>query len=173
MSDDTIRLPALLIALAGAATILGAYIFQYGFGYQPCPLCLDQRIAYYVSIPLALMIALGVGYGASRKVLALAFAAIALAMLLNTALAVYHSGIEWRWWPGPAECSGPLNSLGSTGGLLQNLNTVHIARCDDAPWRFLGLSLAGYNVLISLALAGLALKGLGTALRAAKLQAAE
>src|SRR5581483_2801957 len=74
MSDDTIRLPALLIALAGAATILGAYIFQYGFGYQPCPLCLDQRIAYYVSIPLALMIALGVGYGASRKVLALAFA---------------------------------------------------------------------------------------------------
>ncbi|HVX99225.1 MAG TPA: disulfide bond formation protein B [Pseudorhodoplanes sp.] len=173
MNDDSIRLPALLIALAGAATILGAFIFQYGFGYQPCPLCLDQRIAYYVSIPLALMIALGAGYGASRRVLALAFAAIGAAMAINVALAAYHAGIEWRWWPGPTECSGPLNSLGSTGGLLQQLNSVRVVRCDEAAWRFLGLSLAGYNVLISLGLAGLAAKGMAAAIRTAKLQAAK
>lgn len=158
-NDDTIRFPALLIAAIGAATILGAYIFQYGFGYRPCPLCLDQRMAYYVSIPLALMIALGAGYGASRKVLMLAFGAIAVAMAINVVLATYHSGIEWQWWPGPAECSGPLNSIGSAGGLLQQLNSVRVIRCDEAAWRFLGLSLAGYNVLISLLLVGLALRG--------------
>jgi disulfide bond formation protein DsbB len=158
-NDDSIRLPALLIAAIAAATILGAFIFQYGFGYRPCPLCLDQRIAYYVSIPLALMLALGAGYGASRKVMMLGFAAIAVAMAINVVLAAYHSGIEWQWWAGPAECSGPLNSLGGTGGLLQQLNTVRVVRCDEAAWRFLGLSLAGYNALISLALTALAAIG--------------
>ena len=97
----------------------------------------------------------------------LGLGAIAIAMLINTVLGVYHSGIEWRWWAGPTECSGPLNSIGSTGGLLQQLNTVRVVRCDEAPWRFLGLSLAGYNVLISLALAVIALWGAGHAFRRA------
>jgi disulfide bond formation protein DsbB len=141
-------------------------VFQYGFGYQPCPLCLDQRIAYYVSIPLALMLALGAGHGASPKVLTLGFGAIAIAMAVNVVYGIYHSGIEWHWWPGPAECSGPLNSLGGTGGLLQQLNTVRVIRCDEAAWRFLGLSLAGYNAMISLALTGLALRGLLASYRA-------
>ncbi len=172
MSDnDAIRLPALLIALIGAATILGAFVFQYGFGYRPCPLCLDQRIAYYVSVPLALMIALGAGHGGSRKVLALAFGVIAIAMGMNIVLAAYHSGIEWQFWAGPAECSGPLNSLGSTGGLLQQLNSVRVVRCDEAAWRFLGLSLAGYNVLISAAIVILAAKGAFNSYRAANLSA--
>ncbi len=172
-NDDSIRLPALLVALLGAATILGAFIFEYGFGYRPCPLCLDQRIAYYVSIPLALMIALGAGHGASRKVLTLAFGAIVIAMLINAVLGIYHSGIEWQWWAGPAECSGPLNSIGSAGGLLQQLNSVRVIRCDEAAWRFLGLSLAGYNVLISVALIGIAVKGMLASIRAAKAQAEE
>lgn len=158
-SDDSIRFSALLIALIGATTILGAFVFQYGFGYQPCPLCLDQRIAYYFSIPLALMLALGAGHGASRKVLTIGFGAVAIAMAINVVLGIYHSGIEWQWWAGPAECSGPLNSISGTGGLLQQLNTVRVVRCDEAAWRFLGLSLAGYNVLISAALAALALRG--------------
>jgi disulfide bond formation protein DsbB len=164
--DDPMKLSALLIAMVGTAAILGAFVFQYGFGYQPCPLCLDQRIAYYVSIPLALMIAVGAGHGASRKVLTLGFGAIAIAMVINVLYGVYHSGIEWQWWAGPAECSGPLNSLGGTGGLLQQLGTVRVVRCDEAPWRFLGLSLAGYNALISLALAALGLRGAITSYRA-------
>jgi disulfide bond formation protein DsbB len=165
VTADRLQTAALCIAAIGAATILGAFIFEYGFGYQPCPLCLDQRIAYYFSIPLAVLAALGASFGASRKVLVLAFAAIALAMLINAGLGVYHSGIEWRWWPGPSDCSGPLNSLGSTGGLLKQLRDIHIARCDDAAWRFLGLSLAGYNALISLALAAIAAWGAREAFR--------
>jgi len=159
MMIERVKLAAFAIAIGAAATILGAFFFQYVLGYQPCPLCLDQRIAYYVCIPLAIFVVMGASVGSSRKVLLLAFAAIALAMLFNAGLGVYHSGIEWKLWAGPKDCSGPLNSLGSTGGLLSQLNEIHIARCDDAAWRFLGISLAGYNVAISLVLAGIAVCG--------------
>jgi disulfide bond formation protein DsbB len=164
LSIDTIRArpitaAALAVAIGGAATILGAWYFQYGLGLKPCPLCLEQRYAYYFAIPLALMVALGDQVGASRKVLIGALVAIALGMLWNAGLGVYHSGVEWKWWPGPQECSGALEGLGSAGGLLKQLESISLVRCDDAAWRFLGLSLAGYNVLISLALAAIAAAG--------------
>ena len=88
MTSDMIRArpvttAALAIALIGAATILGAWFFQYGLGLKPCPLCLEQRYAYYFAIPLAVMVALGDQVGASRKVLMAALAAITLGMLWN------------------------------------------------------------------------------------------
>ena len=70
--------------------------------------------------------------------------------------ATYHAGVEWKWWAGPTECSGALDNLGSAGDLLKQLESISVVRCDEAAWRFLGLSLAGYNVLISLALAAIA-----------------
>jgi disulfide bond formation protein DsbB len=146
---------AVAIAVVGAATILGAWCFQYGLGLKPCPLCLEQRYAYYFAIPLAVMVLLGERVGASRKVLVAAMLAIAAGMLWNTALGVYHSGIEWKWWPGPRECAGAFESTGA-GSLLEQLKSVSIVRCDEAAWRFLGLSLAGYNALISLMLAVIA-----------------
>jgi disulfide bond formation protein DsbB len=147
---------AIAIAVAGAATILGAWFFQYALGLNPCPLCLEQRYAYYFAIPLAVMVLLGDHVGASRKVLFAALVAIALGMLYNAGLGVYHSGIEWKWWAGPQECSGPLDDLSAPGGLLERLQSISVVRCDEAAWRFLGLSLAGYNALISLALAAIA-----------------
>ena len=151
---------AAVVAAVGAATILGAWIFQYGLGLKPCPLCLEQRYAYYFAIPLAVLVILGDHFGASRKVLLAALIAIALGMLWNATLGVYHSGIEWKWWPGPQECSGALDDLGSAGGLLNKLQSISVVRCDEAAWRFLGLSLAGYNALISLALAAVAAWGI-------------
>ena len=147
---------AIAIAVVGAVTILGAWYFQYGLGLKACPLCLEQRYAYYFAIPLAVMVALGDQVGASRKVLIAALVAIALGMLWNAGLGVFHSGVEWKWWPGPQECSGALEGLGSAGGLLEKLQSITVVRCDEAAWRFLGLSLAGYNALISLALAAIA-----------------
>jgi disulfide bond formation protein DsbB len=147
---------AIAIAVAGAATVLGAWFFQYALGVKPCPLCLEQRYAYYFAIPLAVMVLLGDHVGASRKVLFAAIVALALGMLYNAGLGVYHSGIEWKWWAGPQECSGPLDDLSTPGGLLERLQSISVVRCDEAAWRFLGLSLAGYNALISLALAAIA-----------------
>jgi len=155
---------AIAVAFVGAATILGALFFQYGLGVQPCPLCLTQRIAYYVAVPLALILAVAAARGwAPRPLLLAGLAVIALAMLANAALGVYHAGVEWKFWPGPADCSGPIQSFGSAKDLLENLSSYHVVRCDEAAWRFLGLSLAGYNVLVSLALAGVALWGLAAA----------
>jgi disulfide bond formation protein DsbB len=151
---------AAVIALGGAATILGAWFFQFGLGLKPCPLCLEQRYAYYFAIPLAALVLLGESVGASRKVLLAALFIIALGMLWNTGLATYHAGVEWKFWQGPQDCSGALDSLGSANDLLGSLEKINVVRCDEAAWRFLGLSLAGYNVLISLALAGVAIAGL-------------
>ena len=159
---------AALVAAGGAATILGAYFFQYVLKLPPCPLCLDQRVAYYVSIPLAVVLAFAAARHAPRPLLAAGFAIIALAMLFNAGLALFHAGVEWKWWPGPRECSGPISDLGSGGDLLSQLQTISVVRCDEAAWRFLGLSLAGYNVLISLALAAIATWGLAVLVRRGK-----
>ena len=159
---------AIAVAVVGAATILGAWFFQYGVGLNPCPLCLEQRYAYYFAVPLAVMVALGDQAGASRKVLIGAFVAIAAGMLWNAGLGVYHSGVEWKLWAGPQECSGALEGLGTAGGLIDKLKSISVVRCDDAAWRFLGLSLAGYNVLISLALAAIAAWGAAMEWRAAR-----
>jgi disulfide bond formation protein DsbB len=152
---------ATIAAILGAATILGAWFFQYVIGLKPCPLCLEQRYVYYFGIPLAVMVLLGEGVGASRRVLLAGLIAIALGMLGNAGLATYHAGIEWHWWQGPPDCSGPLESLHSQGGLLRDLqqNPINVVRCDEAAWRFLGLSLAGYDALISLAMAAVAAWG--------------
>jgi disulfide bond formation protein DsbB len=152
-------LAALAVAAGGAATILGALFFQYGLGIVPCPLCLQQRLFYYAAIPLALVVAVAAWRGARRALVAGGLAVLALTLLGGAALGVYHSGVEWKWWPGPQDCSGPLNPLGPRG-LLEQLQDISLVRCDEAPWRFLGLSLAGYNVLISLALAAIALSGI-------------
>ncbi|MFL4978677.1 MAG: disulfide bond formation protein B [Xanthobacteraceae bacterium] len=149
---------ALVVAAGGAATIVGALFFQYGLGLPPCPLCLEQRIPYYVAIPLAVIIAVAADRGAPRPLVVAGLGVLALAFLFGAGLAAYHAGIEWKWWPGPQDCSGPLDPLGSRR-LLEQLQDISIVRCDEAPWRFLGLSLAGYNVLISLALAAIAAWG--------------
>ena len=77
-----------------------------------------------------------------------------------SAIGVYHSGVEWKWWPGPQDCSGPINSFGSAGDLLRQMQATSVVRCDEVQFRFLGLSLAGYNALICLALAAVSAWGL-------------
>src|SRR5690606_354239 len=86
IAREPVAAAAMGIAFLGAATILGAWYFQYVLGLQPCPLCLEQRYAYYFAIPLAILVMLGASVGASRKVLIAAFAVIALGMLWNAGL---------------------------------------------------------------------------------------
>lgn len=157
---DPVLASATIIAGVGLLTICGFFFFEYVLGYPPCPLCLDQRNAFYVSVPLAALLCLGASYGASSKVIIAGFAVIAAVMLWNTGLSAYHAGVEWKFWAGPNDCSGPLTSLGTTGNLLKQLQSIRIVRCDEAAWRFLGISLAGYDILVSLFLAGIAAWGL-------------
>jgi disulfide bond formation protein DsbB len=147
---------ALAITVIAAATLAGAWFFQLVLDLHPCPLCLEQRYAYYLAIPLGALTALAAAKDVSRAVVVVGLALLAIATLGNAALAAYHAGVEWHFWQGPTDCTGPIGNLGSAGDLLSRLDTVKVVRCDEAQWKFLGLSLAGYNVLISLLMAAIA-----------------
>lgn len=150
---------ALVFAAGCAATIAGFLFFQYGMGLPPCPLCYEQRYAFYLGLALSAMLAFGANNGASRKVMIVGFGALAAMMLWNAGLGVYHAGIEWKFWAGPSDCSGNLAPLGGAGGLLKQLEVTRVIRCDEAAWRLFGISLPGWNVLVSLGHAALAAWG--------------
>jgi disulfide bond formation protein DsbB len=157
---------ALAIFAVSLATLAGAWFFQFVIKLPPCPLCLEQRVPYYVVIPLSLLLAVAAHLRAPRDVVAAGFAAVLVAMLCSAALGAYHAGVEWRFWAGPTDCSGPVTDFTAKGPLLDQLRSIRVVRCDEAAWRFLGISLAGYNVLISLALAAVAAFGLALRNRA-------
>jgi disulfide bond formation protein DsbB len=159
IASNAASLAALAIAIIAAATLAGAWFFQLVLDIRPCPLCLEQRYAYYLALPLAAFLAWFAAQGAPRHVLMAGFVILLVATLANAWLGGYHAGVEWKFWPGPADCSGPLVDFGKAGNLLEQLDKVKVVRCDEVQWRFLGLSLAGYNVLISLLMAAIALWG--------------
>ena len=150
---------ALAIAVVAAATLAGAWFFQLVLDIQPCPLCLEQRYAYYLAVPLAALVALAAAKDAPRALPVAGLVLLAAAALGNAGLGAYHAGVEWGLWQGPTDCTGTIGGLGSAGGLLDRLDSVKVIRCDEVQWRFLGLSLAGYNVLISLLMAAVAAWG--------------
>ena len=173
MTSATMSLPiearpaariALAIAAIAALTLGGAWFFQLVLDIKPCPLCLEQRYAYYLAIPLALLVGLMAARHAPRNVVIAGFGLLFLAVVANAWLGGYHAGVEWQFWAGPTECSGGSGiDFGKAGSLLQQLDSVKVVRCDEVQWRFLGLSLAGYNVLISLLMAALAAVGISFA----------
>jgi disulfide bond formation protein DsbB len=156
---------ALAIAAIAALTLMGAWFFQLVLDIRPCPLCLEQRYAYYLAVPLGGLVALAAVKDAPRALIYAGLAILALAALYNAGLGVYHAGVEWGFWQGPTECSGPVLDLGKAGSLFDNLDKVKVIRCDEVQWRFLGISLAGYNVLISLLMATLAAWGIAKTAR--------
>ncbi|MCB4771680.1 disulfide bond formation protein B [Ancylobacter sp. Lp-2] len=150
-------LAPLIIAAGAAATLAGAWFFQLVIGLAPCPLCLEQRLPYYAAVPLGLVVALVARQG-HAGLARLGLALLGLLMLVGFGLALYHAGVEWHWWQGPTACSGAAPAAGSAN-LLQDLQQARVVRCDEAPWRFLGLSLAGWNVLIAATLTLVAVWG--------------
>ena len=152
---DSRHVPWLTAGFSLAALCL-AWLAQYGFGLAPCPLCLWQRDAYWAAIVLSLLaILLGSrspgsrGWG-RRWVLAL----IGLAFLSGAGIAFFHVGVEQKWWEGASSCvGGNLSGLGGAD-LEAAIMTAPVTRCDDVAFELFGISMAGYNGLLSLALAG-------------------
>jgi disulfide bond formation protein DsbB len=153
-----VKTASVVVFLIAAATILAALAFEHFGGYVPCPLCLQQRYAYYFAVPasaIAFFLAQGTTLHWARILLIL----IAVAFALNAVLGIYHSGVEWKWWPGPDTCGTATQLQWGEGGLAQQLETARMVACDEAPWRFLGLSFAGWNAVMSAFLAGVAAMG--------------
>lgn len=137
----------ILIAAAGSAALLaGAFFFQM-LGYAPCKLCLWQRWPHGAAVALGL-----VALVAAPRWLALAGA---LAAATTAALGLYHAGVEQGWWPGPDTCTTSGDLGGSAEDLLNQIMAAPLVRCDEIAWIFAGLSMAAWNAILSLALAGL------------------
>lgn len=147
MKSHAYELGGLMLFLA-AAVILAALAFQYVGGYQPCPLCYQQRYAYYAGIPL-LFAALVLLSADQARMAAVVFFLVSLAFLANSGLGVYQAGAEYGFWPGPASCSGTQELSTSADGLLNAIENASVVRCDKPEWWFLGLSFAGWNALLS------------------------
>jgi disulfide bond formation protein DsbB len=145
------------ILLIAAATIAGTWIFQ-AVGYAPCELCLSERIPYYVGVPVAAatLFLAAEGY---RRFAAAGFVLLFLIFAFSAGFGVYHAGVEWGFWPGPSSCTGAIPKAASMQDFLHQLKTIRVVRCDAVAIRILGLSLAGWNAVISAALAGLAIFG--------------
>lgn len=143
------RRAALALLAACAALLAGALVFQYGFGLEPCTLCRWQRWPHIFTIFLA---ALGWSFH-SRPALALA----GIALLGGAAVAGFHVGVEQLWWEGTRSCgAGSLAGL-SVDALREKLLATPVVRCDEIAWSLFGVSMAGYNALISIGLSIFAL----------------
>lgn len=148
---DRGRLVAGLAFILGLATILGAWGSQIFGGLVPCELCLEQRLAYYWGLPvLALVLILWNRLPRTALVIGLLIAAAVFAW--GTYMGSYHAGVEMKLWPGPTACTGTGVDISFSD--LNNINATRVVPCDAVQWRdpVLGITLAGYNALISAAM---------------------
>jgi len=147
-------LGAALVAIGMTATVGGALGFQHLAGYIPCKLCLEQRIPYYIGIPIAVLALAASLLKLPAVVTRGLLLVVALLMTWSIYLAGFHSGVEWGWWPGPTDC-GVVAAPAGGGSVLDQLNTAIPPSCDEAAGRFLGLSFAGWNFVASVVLASI------------------
>ena len=141
------RRAALLIAIASFIVVGSAISSEIFGGLAPCVLCLYQRIPYAITIALGLA-----GFAAPRLLVPLMLLA-ALAFLTGGGIAVFHVGVEEAWWTGTEACVGTQDKAASIDELRAQIMATPVIRCNDIQWSLFGISMAGYNVLTSLALA--------------------
>ena len=151
------------LALLASAALLGvAHAFETFGHLAPCELCLKQRDVYWVAIAIAVAGLVWRSLACGRDPTRWINAVLALAFLVETGVAVYHAGVEWKFWPGPAACTG--GAMRVDPAAIQRLLAgarMSVPQCDKPAWVFLGLSMAGWNAVAAFALT--ALSGLAAA----------
>jgi disulfide bond formation protein DsbB len=132
-----------LALLLPAALLAGAYVSQYVGELFPCEMCWWQRYPHFAAVAIAL-VAFGVSNAAYRKALV---ALAALAIATSGLIGGFHAGVEYGFWEGLTACTATIS--GSGADLLESIMNAPLVRCDVAPWTLFGISLAGYNFLLS------------------------
>lgn len=132
---------AVVILLASVFALGFALVSQYGFGYHPCELCIWQRWGYAAVIVFALL---------SLRIPRVYVLAV-LALAATCAIAIFHTGVEQKWWEGFSSCSSALEA-GSLEDLRNQILNAPVVRCDTATWFFLGISMAAWNAIYSFCL---------------------
>jgi disulfide bond formation protein DsbB len=139
---------ALVVFATSAALLLGALAFQFLGGLAPCALCVDQRYAHVAALALALAAIVVRG----RVGWALAAVAV-LALAVSGGIGVFHAGVEQKWWPGPTGCTGASLSGLTPEEATKRLMGTPVVRCDEIPWSLFGISMAGWNAIVSIGMA--------------------
>lgn len=139
--------------LFSALMLAGAHAFERIAMFAPCPLCLRQREVYWAAITLAIIGIIAIRNLKNPRITMTVNMLLALIFLTGVVIATYHAGVEWKLWPGPTECSGAGTDRISSLEDLDLDQKFAVVSCSDAAWRMLGISMAGYNALISVALA--------------------
>ena len=134
------RLSGLLAFAVPFALLSGAYISQYGFGLYPCEMCWWQRYPHIAAIAFGI---LAFALKPARWPIALA----GLAVLVSGLIGAFHAGVEYGWWEGVTACTALPSADGDD--LMEAILNAPLVRCDVAPWSLFGVSLAGWNFLIS------------------------
>ena len=148
------RLLAGLLGLGSASCLAAAFWFEFAEGLEPCLLCIYQRWAHGVTLALAAVCVVFI----ARRFAPAMLACLALAFLAGAAIAVWHVMVEWQWVAFGA-CSADLSSATTVEDLQAALESTDVVRCDEVPWSFAGVSMAGLNAIVSLAMAAAALLG--------------
>ena len=149
-----------IIIMAGMIAVIGsALAFEYIGGYQPCKLCLQQRLPWYAGVPVMGLASVSAYLQWSSKLTRILIGMAGLIMIVSFVLGLRHAGVEWGWWAGPSDCGAVEGGIAAeTENFLQQLQDTVPPACDDAPLRILGLSFAGWNAIASAFLAALALR---------------
>ncbi len=134
-----------------AAALAAALIAEHVFGLRPCALCLTQRQPYMLAIALGLVTA---ALAPSQRLGAVLVALLGVVFLAGAGIAGYHAGVEYGAWAGPSGCSAPALQADSIEALrAQIFAQQQFVPCDEVPWSLFGISMAGYNFLLSTGLA--------------------
>jgi disulfide bond formation protein DsbB len=161
MSAEKLAQSLTLLLLAGGVVVIGtAWGYQVLGGYVPCKLCLEQRIPYYIGLPMAL-VALGALVSGRKAIAAILLLVVAAVFAYGAGLGIYQAGAEWQFWDGPNDCGGGTAAPASAANMLQALQSTRVVSCTEASWRMLGLSFAGWNAVASAGLAGLGVLAAG------------
>lgn len=135
----------LLATLGSVCVLLGAYAFQHIGGMAPCKLCLWQRWPHATAI----VIGVAVLFSGEAKLAWLG----AIAALSTSGIGFYHVGVEQGWWEGPTTCTSTGATNLTAQELMDQILAAPLVRCDDIAWQLAGISMAGWNAILSLALA--------------------
>jgi disulfide bond formation protein DsbB len=149
MSADLSRFPAAVLA-ASAAVLGAALLSQYWGGLAPCELCVAQRWPWVAAIAISL---LSILFG-NRPALPWVALLLTVAFAIGCGLAFYHVGVERHWFAGPEACTGTATAADTVEALKAHILGQMPTRCDEPAWSLWGISLAGWNLLASIVMAG-------------------
>lgn len=147
VTSYSLRVWGVVFAAICSAVIASVFISQYGFGLQPCELCLYQRMPFYAGLGVSLLLVI---FGSKKRIGFALLGVLAICFAISAALGLFHLGVEYKWWTYNSGCTAGIFGKGSsTADILAALKNAAVVKCDERVEFLFGMTMAFYNVLVS------------------------